>query len=200
MKDPPSTAAVASPVTLFVTPAVQLEVPFTSSAGAEDVAMPAPALTGPPAATTPVGDDSGDEERAEPTAKRQKLSTRRVGGEELRHMDVDSYEYIDEWIGQQVFDGLADDDNDFAGDYDNDNLACEKGMSTPAVSVWMPISEFQPELPADEMSVIDAEADRIEVQRLLSMSVSTTVDGFAGKLDNPTFCKDDSYMAKEDEN
>ena len=188
MKAPPSTAVVASPVTPFVPPTVHVEVPFASSGGAEDVAMPSPALTGPPAATTPLGDDSGDEGRAEPTAKRQKLSTRRVGGEELCHMDVESYEYIDEQIEQQVFDQFAGDDDDIAG-YDDDNLAWENGTSTQAVSVWMPISEFQPELPADEMSVIDAEADKIEVQRLLSMSVITTVDGYSGKLDIPLSAK-----------
>ena len=188
MKAPPSTAVVASPVTPFVPPTVHVEVPFASSGGAEDVAMPAPALTGPPAATTPLGDDSGDEGRAEPTAKRQKLSTRRVGGEELCHMDVESYEHIDGQIEQQVFDQFAGDDYDIAG-YDDDNLAWENGTSTQAVSVWMPISEFQPELPADEMSVIDSEADKIEVQRLLSMSVITTVDGYSGKLDIPLSAK-----------
>ena len=57
------------------------------------------------------------------------------------------------------------------------------------VSVWMPISELQPELPADELKLIDAEADRIEVQRLLSMSVITATDGYSGKLDIPLSAK-----------
>ena len=92
MKAPPSTAAVAGPATPVLAPAVQVEVPLAGSTGAEDVAMPAPALTGPPAAVTPIDDEVGDDEtRAEPAAKRQKLSTRRVGGEELCHMDVESY-------------------------------------------------------------------------------------------------------------
>ena len=46
-------------------------------------------------------------------------------------MDVESYEHINEQIKQQVFDHLADDDNDIAGYYDDDNLA----WSTYAVSV-----------------------------------------------------------------
>ena len=57
--------------------------------------MAAPALRGPPAAVTPF-DVEGEEvvqevEGQEPMAKPQKLSTRRVGGEDLCHMDVDSY-------------------------------------------------------------------------------------------------------------
>ena len=77
MKAPPSTAVVAGPATPFVAPAIQaqVEVPVASEAGGEDVAMPAPSLTGPPAAVTPFGDGSDvEEERAEPSAKRQKLS------------------------------------------------------------------------------------------------------------------------------
>ena len=101
-------------------------------------------------------------------------------------MDVESYENIDEQIEEQVFNQLADDDDEIAGYDDDYNLACENGVS---VSVWRPMSEFQPELPADEMSVIDAEADKIEVQRLLSMNVITTVDGYAGKLDIPLSAK-----------
>ena len=187
MKAPPSTAAVAGPATPMLSPAVQVEVPFAGSTGAEDVSMPAPALTGPPAAVTPIDDEVGDDEmRAEPAAKRQKLSTRRVGGEELCHMDVESYENIDEQIEEQVFNQLADDDDEIAGYDDDYNLACENGVST---SVWMPMSEFQPELPADEMSVIDAEADKIEIQRLLSMNVIATVDGYAGQLDVPLSAK-----------
>ena len=45
MKAPPSTAAVAGPATPMLSPAVQVEVPFAGSTGAEDVSMPAPALT-----------------------------------------------------------------------------------------------------------------------------------------------------------
>ena len=67
----------------------------------EDVSMAAPALRGAP--------EEGEE--AEPTAKRQKLSTRRVGNEELVHMDVELHEHLngdgddaifDNWLGDDV--------------------------------------------------------------------------------------------------
>ena len=83
-------------------------------------------------------------------------------------MDVESYEYIDEQFEEQVFNQLADDDETAGNDEDYDQSS-ENGLST---SVWMPMSEFQPELPADELAIIDAEADKIEVQRLLSMDVN----------------------------
>ena len=62
MKAPPSTAAVAGPATPILSSSVQVEVPLPGSTGAEDVGMPAPALTGPPASVTPMDDNSGDDE------------------------------------------------------------------------------------------------------------------------------------------
>ncbi len=53
----------------------------------------------------------------------------------------------------------------------------------------MPISELQPEISENDLKLIDAEADRIEVERLLSMSVITTIDGYSGKLDVPLSAK-----------
>ena len=176
MKPPPATAAVASEGTPMLTPTGQDEVPTT------------PGLGGPPAAVTPF-DVEDEGERIEPLAKRQKLSTRRVGGEEFCHMDIESYEHIDEQIDSEIFDNWVDDDIDVSGWDDDDNLACENGGSTQGVSVWMPISELQPELSADDLKVIDAEADKIEVERLLSMSVITTTDGYSGKRDIPLSAK-----------
>ena len=113
-----------------------------------------------------------------------------VGGEDLCHMDIESSEHIDKQSDGEVFDNWVDDDSDISGmDDDDDNLVCENGDFSQTVSVWKPINELQPELPADEMELTDAEADRIEVQRLLSMSVKTTTDGYSGKLDNPLSAK-----------
>ena len=103
-------------------------------------------------------------------------------------MSKSDYEHIDKQIDGEVFDNRVDDDSEISGLDDDDNLACENGSPTHMVSVWMP-SELQPELPADELKLIDAEADRIEVQRLLSMSVVTTTDGYSGKLDSPLSAK-----------
>ena len=97
MKPPPATAAVASEGTPMLTPTGQDEVPTTPGLGDADVPMSAPSLKGPPAAVTPF-DVEDEGERVEPLAKRQKLSTRRVAGEEFCHMDIESYEHIDEQI------------------------------------------------------------------------------------------------------
>ncbi len=46
-----------------------------------------------------------------------------------------------------------------------------------------------PELPADELHLVDLEADKIEIQRLLSMGVITTTDRYDGKLAFPLSAK-----------
>ena len=43
--------------------------------------------------------------------------------------------------------------------------------------------------PADELALIDVEADKIEIQRLLAMNVIATPDGYSGKLDVPLSAK-----------
>ena len=187
MKPPPATAAVASEGTPTLATAGQVEVPTTPGLGDADVSMSAPSLKGPPAAVTPF-DVEDEGERSEPSAKRQKLSTRRVGDEEFCHMDIEPYEHINKQIDGEIFDTWVDDESEISG-LDDDNLACEKGSSTQTVSVWMPISELQPELSGDDLKLTDAEADRIEVERLLSMSVITTTDGYSGKLDIPLSAK-----------
>ena len=188
MKPPPATAAVASEGTPTLATAGQVEVPTTPGLGDADVSMSAPSLKGPPAAVTPF-DVEDEGERSEPSAKRQKLSTRRVGDEEFCHMDIEPYEHINKQIDGEIFDNWVDDESEISGLDDDDNLACENGSSTQTVSVWMPISELQPELSGDDLKLTDAEADRIEVECLLSMSVTTTTDGYSGKLDIPLSAK-----------
>ena len=130
--------------------------------------------------------DEGDAQ--EPSAKRQKLTLRRVGGEELCHMDVENWEYIDSHVDEDISNNWVDDDILSDVDFDED-LACENGIPAQGVSVWRPISDMQPELPADELGLIDVEADNIEVQRLLAMNVIATPDGYSGKLDVPLSAK-----------
>ena len=173
MKPPPMFAAVAGPVTPVVS---------QPHAGIQAERMP----------TTVVEQDAPMEgsgivevheqqqdESVEPSAKRQKLTLRRVGGEELCHMDVESWEYIDSQVDYDIPSVV---------DFDKD-LACENGIPAQGVSVWRPISDMQPELPADELGLIDVEADKIEVQRLLAMNVIATPDGYSGKLDVPLSAK-----------
>ena len=184
MKPPPSTAAVASPATPFTGTVEQSGIAQGEVKDA-DVSMANPPLRGPPAASTPFDaetpENAGDEgDGQEPSAKRQKLSLRRVGGEELCHMDVEGWEYIDSHVDEDISNNWVDFDED---------LACENGIPAQGVSVWRPISDMQPELPADELGLIDVEADKIEIQRLLAMNVIATPDGYSGKLDVPLSAK-----------
>ena len=188
MKPPPANASMASEGTPLLVTTGQVEVPTTPGLGDADVSMAAPAMKGLPAAVTPF-DVEDESERQEPSAKRQKLTTRRGGDEEFCHMDIEPYEHIDKQIDGETFDNWADEDIEISGMYDDDNLACENGSSTQMISVWKPISELQPEVPEDELMLIDVEAERIEVQRLLTMSFITTTDGYSGKLDVPLSAK-----------
>ena len=135
---------------------------------AEDVSMAAPALRGAPAAVTPFPEDF---EEVEATAKRQKMSMRSVGNEELCHMDVELHEHLDQHADADILDNWVDDDNELSGLDDDLSGMIEgdfsEGMN--AETVWRPYSEMQPELPADELHLIDLEAGKIEIQRLLSM-------------------------------
>ena len=195
MKPPPMFAAVAGPVTPVVsqphagiqaerrpTTVVEQDAPMEGSGSVEvqeqqqdeNVELPRSAR------------DEGDAQ--EPSAKRQKLTLRRVGGEELCHMDVENWEYIDSHVDEDISNNWVDDDILSDVDFDED-LACENGIPAQGVSVWRPISDMQPELPADELGMIDVEADNIEVQRLLAMNVIATPDGYSGKLDVPLSAK-----------
>ena len=163
------------------------EVASTTSASAEDVEMPAPALAGPAAAVTPFGNGfEHEEERAEPTAKRQKLSTRRVGGEDVT------------WMSNHMSTLMNRSSNKFSTAWWTVTMILLEMMT---MTIWHGRMvclhrQFQCGCPlgplvnfTDEMSVIDTEADKIEVQRLLSMSVITTVDGYSGQLDIPLSAK-----------
>ena len=113
MKPPPATAAVASEGTPTLAPAGQVEPPTTPGLADADVPMSAPSLKGPPAAVTPF-DVEDEGERSEPSAKRQKLSTRRVGGDEFCRMDIEPYEHIDEQIDYEIFDNWVDKESEIS--------------------------------------------------------------------------------------
>ena len=55
--------------------------------------------------------------------------------------------------------------------------------SPNTVSVWQPYRGSEPEISHDVLALIDQEADKIEIQRLLEMGVITTVDKYDGQLD-----------------
>ena len=73
----------------------------------------------------------------------------------------------------------------------NDDSYDDMVDDTPSVTsgVWQPYSEAQPEIYGEQLSAIDVEADKIEIDRLLQMGVITTVDKYSGALDTPLSAK-----------
>ncbi len=69
------------------------------------------------------------------------------------------------------------------------HLSAETSSGLGAEAVWRPYSEMQPELDADELHLVDVEADKIEIQRLLSTGVITTTDQYVWELDVPLSAK-----------
>ena len=132
--------------------------------------------------------DQQQGEIAEPSAKLQKLTTRRIGGEELCHMDSEPYENFEgldiDDVGEYNYGSFSNIDSfdDLEDDMQYD--ASTMMPSSPnAVSVWQPYRGSEPEISHDVLALIDEEADKIEIQRLLEMGVITTVDKYNGQLD-----------------
>ena len=132
--------------------------------------------------------DQQQSEIAGPAAKRQKLTTRSIGGDELCHMDSEPYENFDgldvDDVGEYYYDSSSNidssDDLEDALQYDASTMM---PSSPNTVSVWQPYRGSEPEISHDVLAVIDQEADKIEIQRLLEMGVITTVDKYDGELD-----------------
>ena len=90
----------------------------------------------------------------EPAAKRQKLTTRRIGGDELFHMDSEPYENFDGVdmgdVDEHYYDILYNDDssNDLEddGQYDASTIT---PSSSNEVSVWQPYRGSEPEISHD---------------------------------------------------
>ena len=182
MKTPPLFAAVAGPVTPVMSEShagkqaerksetvVQDDSPMDESGNVKDA-------------------EQQQSEIAEPSAKRQKLTTRRIGGDELFHMDSEPYDNFDGLdmgdVGEYYYDSFSNNDsfNDLEDDAQYD-ASTTMPSSPNAVSVWQPYRGSEPEMSHDVLSLIDQEADKIEIQRLLEMGVITTVDKYDGELD-----------------
>lgn len=119
---------------------------------------------------------------AEPSAKRQKLTTRRIGG------DFEPYENFE---GLNIDDAYSYDSfyNIDSSDDFEDDMQCGASTMMPSKpntpSVWQPYRGSEPEISPDVLTVIDQQADKIEILRLLEMGVITTVDKYEydGQLD-----------------
>ena len=126
--------------------------------------------------------DNASVDVAEPSAKRQKLSTRRISGEELCHLDSEPFDNL---AGLEIENLYRDDNVDISDDCDDD-VQYDASMMPPSLnspSVWQPYTGAEPEISHDVLALIDQGADKIEIRRHPEMGVITTVDKYDGQLD-----------------
>lgn len=126
--------------------------------------------------------DNASVDVAEPSAKRQKLSTRRISGEELCHLDSEPFDNLE---GLEIENLYRDDNVDISDDCDDD-VQYDASMMPPSLnspSVWQPYTGAEPEISHDVLALIDQGADKIEIRRHPEMGVITTVDKYDGQLD-----------------
>ena len=129
-----------------------------------------------------VGVSTADDEVAEPAPKRPRMTVMRVGDETLCHMDLEPMELCDEVKDEEC----AEYDEFWNDDFQDEMM--EDATSMPS-GVWQPYSEAQPEIHGEQLAVIDIEADKVEIDRLLQMGVITTADKYDGPLDTPLSAK-----------
>ena len=114
--------------------------------------------------------DNASVDVAEPSAKRQKLSTRRISGEELCHLDSEPFDNLE---GLEIENLYRDDNVDISDDCDDD-MQYDASMMPPSLnspSVWQPYTGAEPEISHDVLALIDQGADKIEIRRLPEMGV-----------------------------
>ena len=194
---PPPSAVVSAPATPPMT-VEAAEVTSQSVAMEADGAEQAGTLTGP---TPPAGETLPMEESAsltmrdaptveEPDAKRQKLTVRQVGEENLSHVDMENWEY---WSGQDLNFPMSDDeqgfDSDAVGSDFGANLEPENEPSQMDAILWQPISELEPTLDDETLRMIDDYADHVEIQRLTKMTVLCSKEEYSGTLGKPLSAK-----------
>ena len=113
-----------------------------------------------------------------PAAKRPRLSVNLVGGEILHHVDE---EYSADYEVETTND-------DFWGD--NFELDTSEVISSEELQmIWYPMSENDPNLDEDTLKQIDNVADKIEVQRLVSMGVLAKPSTFGSVEAAPSTAK-----------
>ena len=180
-------AAVAGPVTPVVPTMIesQVETHGERKSGAVKFADSAMEVSESDHATAK---DETEAETSEPSAKRQKLTTRHIGGEELCHLDSEPFDNFEGLDVPDVFDDVMLSETEIDDDC-FDNMQYDSSMTMASHSnsppVWQPCRGCEPEISSDALASIDQEADKIEIQRLVEMDVITTVDKYDGELDVP---------------
>ena len=168
------------------------------------VPLPAPGSVVPPVRAEPVQQPGeASTEMVEPDAKRRRLAVRRVGSEELCHVDEDIENNFTEELedyDMKNFWGDADDDEEslrcpvFEAEPYNEadsvwRPASEAEPHSEAESLWFPASEAEPQIPWEELRRLDGVADRVEVARLSAMGVLLKPGTYSGSLASPLSAK-----------
>ena len=181
--DPPDEVPSALPddaVLVGVMPPIHVESSATTTA-----AQPVATV---PVLEPPGGSGGMDVEQAglntdesatvvEPPSKKAKISVRRIGDEEYLHVDVEMEDYCREVNFQDEFadwyfgDEEKDQTNDPSPDYES--------------RLWLPFSDLEPNLTADELEELDLIADELEIRRLTAMGVLTLESNYTGELGKP---------------
>eukprot|EP00435_Cladocopium_sp_Y103_P033238 s948_g8.t1 len=185
---PPANAVVSAPATVPATPIVEqqeaAEQVAVQNLGVEQAGMPNPSLQ-PPGPMTPGMDTDMNVEAVddtietnEPEAKRQRLSTMRVGAETYFHVDEDPMDQFQQLGDEFSFSAELDDEN--MHDVWNDDD--DHGREMTEDDLWQPFSALEPVLSEEQLQKIDDYADSVEIERLLGMQVIAKRDSYDGLL------------------
>ena len=144
--------------------------PMTVAPRADAPMTPAPALRG--------GEVREGGEIEAPTAKRPRLSVNLVGGEILHHVDEEfSANYEVETTNDDFWD-------------DNFEVDTSEVISSEELEmIWHPMADNDPNLDEDTLKQIDNVADKIEVQRLVTMGVLVKPSSFGSVEATPLTAK-----------
>ncbi len=184
-KEPEETVSLSFPEGVPIQAFFRKEAPMTPAAVA-----PTPKPSPAPVSVVPVALRSGGEERVpQPRddrpavdeggreSKRQRLSIQRVQEEDFHHVD-EAMEY--DFYMETEFES----DNEV--EYDEVNTYI---LEDDENDLWYPNSEGEPEIPADEMVVLDQLADRHELKRLEKMGVIGRSESYEGEKGSPLSAK-----------
>ena len=144
--------------------------PMTVAPRADAPMTPAPALRG--------GEVREEGEIEAPSAKRPRLSVNLVGGEILHHVD-------EEYSASYEIETTNDDFWDDNFEIDTSDAINDEELEM----IWHPMVEGDPNIDEDTMKQIDIVADKIEVQRLVSMGVLVTPSSFGTLKATPLTAK-----------
>ena len=114
----------------------------------------------------------------EPEAKRQRTTVRRIGDEELQHVDMDVDELF-ESVSQEAF---------FTEYFGNEDTTDDDPFMDDDC-LWQPFSELEPCLDPELLAKIDEYGDKVEIMRLTSMQVLTTPEQYKGECGKPLSAK-----------